>query len=85
MEAVIASFRRGRHKQTTNQMILKVGEVTSKEKAQKLVGKKVSWKTPSGKEINGEIVAAHGNSGAVRAKFEKGIPGQAIATKVKVA
>ena len=49
MEALISNFRRGRHLQVTNQMILKVKDVDSKEKASKLVGKKVSWKTPSGK------------------------------------
>ena len=26
----------------------------------------------------------HGNKGAVRVKFEKGLPGQAISTKVKI-
>ena len=65
-------------------MILKVKDVDSKEKASKLVGKKVSWKTPSGKEIKGEITFVHGNSGAVRAHFERGMPGQSIATKIKI-
>ena len=81
MEAIIHNFRRGRHTQTTNQMIL-VAEGLDKEKAKALVGKKVSWKSPAGKEIIGEIRAAHGSKGAVRALFEKGMPGQAIGSKV---
>ncbi len=65
-------------------MVLKVKGTDTKDKASKLVGKKVSWKTSSGKEIKGEIKATHGNSGAVRAIFEKGMPGQSISTKIKV-
>lgn len=83
MEATIINFRRSRHTQTTNQMIL-VAENIDKEKASSLVGKKVSWKSPAGKEIKGEIKAAHGSKGAVRALFEKGMPGQAIGTKVNI-
>lgn len=85
MEAVIVSYRRGINTQTNDQMILKVPGVTSRADAETLVGKKVTWTSPSKKEIKGQIMAAHGNSGAVRARFEKGMPGQAQATKVQVA
>ena len=39
---------------------------------------------PAGKTINGKIAGPHGNKGLVRAIFEKGLPGQAITTKVEV-
>jgi large subunit ribosomal protein L35Ae len=81
MEAVIINFRRGRTTQTNNQMILLVDGI-DKEKAMSLVGKKVSWKSPAGKEIKGEIRATHGSKGAVRALFETGMPGQAIGQKI---
>jgi large subunit ribosomal protein L35Ae len=84
MEAQIMNFRRGRHRQTTNQMIVSVDAVDSKEKAQKLVGKKVTYTTSSGKKISGEIRSAHGNKGALRVLFETGMPGQAIGQKVRV-
>ena len=83
MEATISSFRRGLHRQTTNQMIL-MPEDMDKEKAKSLVGKKVSWKSPKGKEIKGEIKSTHGSKGAVRALFETGMPGQAIGTKISI-
>jgi large subunit ribosomal protein L35Ae len=83
MEATISNFRRGLHRQTTNQMILLV-EGIDKEKAKSLIGKKVSWKSPKGNEIKGEIKATHGSKGAVRALFEKGMPGQAIGTKITI-
>ena len=85
MEAVIVSYRRGINTQTGNQMILKVKEVGSRDEAAKLVGKKVIWTSPAKKEIRGEITAAHGNSGCVRARFERGMPGQAKATKAHIA
>ena len=84
MEAVIVNFRLGRHTKSSNHMILKVSGIEDKEKAKSLLNKKVIWKSPAGKEINGIIKAAHGNSGAVRAIFETGMPGQAIGEKVKV-
>ena len=33
---------------------------------------------------NGKIIRDHGNRGAVRVKFEKGLPGQALGGKVEV-
>ena len=84
MEAVIINYRRGRHTQNTGQMIIKVSGIDTKEKASKLMNKKVVWKTPANREIIGTIKNLHGNTGAVRVVFEKGLPGQAIGTKVRV-
>jgi len=84
MEGLVLGYRRSRHKQKTNHILIKIEGIDSKEKAQQLVGKKVVWVSPSGREIKGEIVAAHGNKGVVRAIFEKGLPGQAISTKVAI-
>ena len=84
MEGVIANFRGSRHGQKGNQMIIKVEGYSDKEKAKELVGKKVVWTSPAGKELVGKIAAVHGNSGAVRAIFETGMPGQAVGTKVKI-
>lgn len=84
MEATIANFRTARHHQYDRQMIIKVKDITTKDKAKPLVGKKVTWKSPAGKEIKGKISSVHGNKGAVRAIFEKGMPGQAVGSKVKI-
>lgn len=84
MEGVIVNFRGSHHTQYGNQMIVQAAGVDSKEKAEKLVGKKVTWKSSAGKEINGEVRSAHGNKGALRVLFEKGMPGQALGTKVKI-
>ena len=83
MEATVMHFRQGRHHVNNKQMIIKVAETA--EGAEKVIGKTVTWKTPSGKEIKGKVSALHGRKGAVRAIFsEKGLPGQALGTKIKI-
>ncbi|MBD3313569.1 50S ribosomal protein L35ae [Candidatus Woesearchaeota archaeon] len=84
MEAVIVNFRSSRTRQKDNHMILDIPGNDSKEKAENLVGKKVVWKSPAGRPINGKIASAHGNKGAVRVIFEKGMPGQSLGTKVSI-
>ena len=83
MEAKILHFRQGRHTQVNNQMIIKVNDL-AKDKAKSLVNKAVIWTSKGGKEIKGIITSIHGNNGALRAKFERGLPGQSIGTKLKV-
>ena len=77
MHAVIHNYKRSRHRQTTNQAIVVVEGVDTREKAATFVGKKLAYNTGK-KEIVGEVRSAHGNSGAIRVLFETGIPGQAI-------
>ena len=84
MEGTIVNFRGGRHTQTGNQMVIMVNGISDKEKAKGLIGKKVVWITPTKREISGKITFAHGNSGAVRALFETGMPGQAVGQKVRI-
>ncbi|MBD3339848.1 MAG: 50S ribosomal protein L35ae [Candidatus Lokiarchaeota archaeon] len=85
MEGVISNYRRGRHTVHPKQCILAFPNITNKKDANKLIGHKVVWKTPTGKEIKGKINRAHGNNGAVRALFKKaGIPGQALGQKIKI-
>ncbi len=84
MEAVIVNFRGSRRVKKGNHMIVKVDGIDKKETALSLIGKKVVWKTSSGKAINGEIVSTHGNSGALRVIFETGMPGQSISTKINI-
>ena len=84
MEGIIVSFRRGRHTQTDNQMLVSINKADNKDKAAKLVGKVVIWKSTAGKEIKGKVSNVHGNKGIVRVLFERGMPGQSIGSKVKV-
>ena len=82
MKGRIEQYRRSRKTQYKYQMIVFVEGVDDKVKAEKLLGKKVVYKTPSGKEINGEITRVHGSKGKVVAKFERGLPGQALRQEI---
>jgi large subunit ribosomal protein L35Ae len=86
MNGVIVSFRRGVRTQNTKQMIIQVEGVDSKDKAEKLVGKAVSWNAPgkAKKVLKGKITAPHGIKGVVRSIWETGVPGQALGSKVTI-
>ncbi len=82
-KARILNYRMGRRTQTPNQLILSIG-VKTKEEANKYMGRKVIFTTPSGKQIHGVISRVHGNSGAVVARFNKGMPGQSLGKDVEL-
>lgn len=84
MKAVIVNFRGGQRTQKTNQFLLEVDGINSRALASKLIGKKVTWKSPSRKEISGKIANVHGNNGVVRARFTKGLPGTALGKSVTI-
>ena len=84
-KGIVTSYRRGKHLQHPNQVLLKFDEITSRAEAATLVGHKVKWISEVGKEFLGKVLAVHGNSGVVRAKFRTNLPGQAIGTPVFVA
>ena len=76
-------FRQGRHHVNSKQMILKVADTA--EAAEKVIGKTVTWTSPTGKKISGKISALHGRKGNVRAIFsESGLPGQALGSKAQI-
>ena len=84
MEGKIVNYRLSKHTQKNNYMVILPDKCDKKEKAEKLVGKTVTWASPKGTEIKGKITAAHGGKGAVRVLFERGMPGQSLGTKVKI-
>jgi len=83
MEGTIINYRRNSTGQTSNHLVVKVPDVDTRDKASKLVGKKVIYNTGK-KDIIGKVNAIHGNSGALRAVFEQSMPGQAIGKKVQI-
>jgi len=82
MKGVIINFCGGKTSKKGNHIIVEAGDAASKEDAARLIGKNVAWRTPSGKKISGKITKAHGNSGAVKAIMEKGLPGIALGKQV---
>lgn len=80
----VIQFRRGRHVIHERHFLIEITGISSREQAEKFAGKEVVWKSPAGKSIKGKISAAHGNKGLVRAIFERGLPGQAVTTKIEI-
>ena len=60
--------------------------VDKKDKAAPLLGKSATWIAPGKQktQIKGKISATHGNKGALRVIFEKGLPGQSLGQEVKI-
>ena len=82
-QGVIVSCRRGPKTQKPKEYILRFPGTKSVGGAARLIGRKVAW--PVGKhETRGKIVALHGKNGLVRARFKKGMPGQALGSLVEI-
>ncbi|RLJ03788.1 MAG: 50S ribosomal protein L35ae [Candidatus Aenigmatarchaeota archaeon] len=86
MEARIVSYRRGRHTMKGNQLLIEIEGVDSKTAASKFIGKRVLWVSPGTKkkEIHGKITSTHGNNGALRVRFSKGLPGTVLGNKIEI-
>lgn len=86
MEALVISFRRGRHNMKGNQILIEIEGVNSRALASRFIGKRVVWRSEGQKkkEIYGKITAAHGNNGVMRARFSKGLPGDILGKKIEI-
>lgn len=84
MKAILLNYRRGRHTQRTNQFLIEVEGCESRSMASRFIGKRVVWRSPSGREIFGRITQTHGTSGVLRARFTKGLPGEALGKTVEL-
>jgi large subunit ribosomal protein L35Ae len=82
-QGIVVSYRRGPKSQKPKQYILRFSNIESVGKAAQLIGRRVAW--PTGKhKSRGKIVAVHGKNGLVRARFRKGMPGQALGSSVEI-
>jgi large subunit ribosomal protein L35Ae len=84
MKAKVLNFRQGRHTQKTKQVLLSVKDVDSRVAASKFVGRKVEWKTASGRVISGKVASPHGNNGVMRARFPKGISVEVLGKEIEI-
>jgi large subunit ribosomal protein L35Ae len=80
---VIVNYRAGPKTQRPKECIIQFSHVKSVSEAGRLVGRKVAWKYGRNKFV-GKIVALHGRKGLVRARFRRGVPGQALGTAVEL-
>ncbi len=83
IKGVIVNYRIGPKTQRPKECLLKFPGVESDREASTLVGRKVAWPVGERKCI-GKIVSPHGKNGLVRARFRKGVPGQALGSEVEI-
>ena len=77
---VVGGDRKPRSRKNTSSVFPALNQLAG---AARLLGRKVGW--PVGKhEARGKIVALHGKNGLVRARFRKGMPGQALGSLVEI-
>jgi len=82
-QGIIASYRRGPKTQKPKEYILRFPGIESVSGAARLIGRKVAWPIKKHK-VRGKIVALHGKNGLVRARFRKGVPGQALGSLIEI-
>ena len=78
MRLIVSNYM-GNINQINNQMIIKAEDVDIKS----LIGKKVVWKSETGREFYGTVTKAHGKH-SVKARFTRGLPGQSLGSEVKL-
>lgn len=84
IQGTIVNYRLGPRSQKSKECIIKFAHINSVSEASRLIGRKIVWKIGDNK-ILGNIVDLHGKKGLVRARFRKGVPGQALGSIVELA
>ncbi|MEM1563071.1 MAG: 50S ribosomal protein L35ae [Candidatus Bathyarchaeia archaeon] len=84
IKGVIVNYRVGPKTQRSKECIIQFAHARNVSEASRLIGRKVAWKTSKNDKIIGKIVALHGKKGLVRARFRRGLPGQALGTVVEL-
>ena len=80
---VILNYRLGIRTQKPKECLLYFPGIKSSGEAGRLIGRKVMWRR-EGCKVVGKIISLHGRKGVVRARFRKGVPGQALGDRVYI-
>ena len=77
----VTAFLHSKFKQDSYQTVV---DLAKPEDAAKLLGARVVWARADGLRILGRVVRLHGSKGAVRVRWDRGFPPQALGTPVQI-
>ena len=77
----VTAFRHSKFKQDSYQTIVQPEGTIDLEKVN---GARVVWLRKDGKRFLGRVVARHGSKGAVRVRWDRGFPPQALGERVEI-
>jgi large subunit ribosomal protein L35Ae len=83
IKGTIISYRRGPKTQQSKVCLVRFDNVNSVSEAGQLIGRKVAWPANE-RKIIGKIVLLHGKNGLVRVRFRKGLPGNALGSRIRI-
>jgi len=81
LSGTVTAFRQSKFKQDSYQTIV---QLAGAEVAQTALGARVILARPDGHQLHGRVVAGHGSKGAVRVRWNRGFPPQALGSVVKI-
>ncbi len=84
VKALVLAYAGTKEHQDNHHMILKPIGFDDRSEASRLIGRKVVWRTPTGRKMFGKVLKPHGNRGEVKAYFKPGLPGQALGDYVEI-
>ena len=84
VKALVLAYAGTKEHQDNHHMILKPRGIDDRSAASMLIGRRVVWRTPTGRKMYGKILRTHGKGGEVKAYFKPGLPGQAVGDYVEI-
>ena len=85
MKAVFLGYKGGRRTRRNKHILIKIDQVDDRDEAAKYIGKRFTWKTPTGNTITANVVSVHGGNGVLNAScLKKGLPGQAVGEELNI-
>ncbi len=82
LEGVIVNYRIGPKTQRPKECLIRPIGVDPKMMGG-LIGWRVSWPADEPR-IRGKVLSLHGRRGVLRVRFERGVPGQALGSRVRL-